>query len=317
MTLPNFIVIGVAKAGTTSLYRYLDQHPQVYMYPEKGTNYFGYEDARSWPETDGAEPPLLRHFRVRTFDEYAVSFAGANDERAVGEVSPQYFRCPSAARRIRESLPDAKLVVSLRNPADRAFSGFLMRTRRGEVVGSAYDDLTPEASHVREGLYYQRLKRYFDAFPRDQIKVYLFDDLKRDPTGVVVDLMEYIGVDTAFVPDTAVRYNPASVPRSRTLNRLYFHPTLVRTAKAMLPERRAKPREAPPRAEPTRASDIPAGSAVRPARVLPRRHPGARAVDRPGSVRLAQRKLGGRRRELSQSSRQANSDRCNVLRTWS
>ncbi len=66
--------------------------------------------------------------------------------------------------------------------------------------------------------------------------MYLFDDLKRDPTGVVVDLMEYIGVDTAFVPDTAVRYNPASVPRSRTLNRLYFHPTLVRTAKAMLPE---------------------------------------------------------------------------------
>lgn len=264
MTLPNFIVIGVAKAGTTSLYRYLDQHPQVYMYPEKGTNYFGYEDARSWPETDGAEPPLLRHFRVRTFDEYAVSFAGANDERAVGEVSPQYFRCPSAARRIRESLPDAKLVVSLRNPADRAFSGFLMRTRRGEVVGSAYDDLTPEASHVREGLYYQRLKRYFDAFPRDQIKVYLFDDLKRDPTGVVVDLMEYIGVDTAFVPDTAVRYNPASVPRSRTLNRLYFHPTLVRTAKAMLPESgqslakrlRARNLHAPPTFPPDLRSDL-------------------------------------------------------------
>ena len=236
MTLPNFIVIGVAKAGTTSLYRYLDQHPQVFMYPEKGTNFFGYEDARAWPDTDGSEPPLLRHFRVRTFEEYAASFAGATDERAIGEVSPQYFRCPSAAQRIRETLPDVKLVVSLRNPADRAFSGFLMRTRRGEVVGSAYEDLSPEASHVREGLYYQRLKRYFDAFSRDQIKVYLFDDLKRDPAGIVVDLMEYIGVDTAFVPDTAVRYNPASVPRSRTLNRLYFHPALVRTAKAMLPE---------------------------------------------------------------------------------
>ena len=70
MTLPTFIVIGVAKAGTTSLYRYFDQHPDVFMYPEKGTNYFGYEDARDWKWADEGEPPLLRHFRVESFEEY-------------------------------------------------------------------------------------------------------------------------------------------------------------------------------------------------------------------------------------------------------
>jgi len=82
VTLPTFIVIGVAKAGTTSLYRYFDQHPDVFMYAEKGTNYFGYEDARDWKWADEGEPPLLRHFRVETFEEYEAAFAGSAGESA-------------------------------------------------------------------------------------------------------------------------------------------------------------------------------------------------------------------------------------------
>jgi hypothetical protein len=233
--LPNFIVIGVAKAGTTSLYRYLDEHPQIYMCPLKGTNYFGYEDARSWKWTDEGDPPLLRHFHVRSLEGYEQAFAGARDEIAIGEVSPQYFRSPTAARRIRECIPDARLIASLRNPIDRAFSGYLMRTRRGEVVRSADDDLTADASHVKEGLYYRRLKRYFELFPREQMKIILFDDFARDAGAVVSDLFGFLDVDTSFVPDTGPRYNRANVPRSRRLNRVLYHPAAVRTAKTLLP----------------------------------------------------------------------------------
>lgn len=237
MTVPNFIVIGVAKAGTTSLYRYLDQHPEIFMCPEKGTNYFGYEDARAWTWHDEGEPPLLRNFHVRTFAEYEAAFAGVADELAVGEVSPQYFRCPTAARRIHERIPRVKLVANLRNPADRAFSGFLMRTRRGEGVGDVYEELTPDASHVKEGFYYTRMKRYFDTFSREQIRTYLFEDFRKDPAAVVQDLCGFLGVDTGFVPDTAVRHNPANVPRSATLNRVFYHPRVIRGAKALMPER--------------------------------------------------------------------------------
>jgi len=237
MTLPNFMIIGVAKAGTTSLFRYLDQHPQVFMCPEKGTNFFGYEDARAWKWTDEGDPPLLRNFQVTTFEAYEAMFAGASDEVAIGEVSPQYFRCPTAAERIHACIPDVKLVASLRNPADRAFSGFLMRTRRGEAVKRAYEELTPEASHVREGFYYKRMKRYFDSFPRHQIKIYVFEEFKKDPAKVVVDLFDFLGVDTNFVPDTSTRHNPAGVPKNRLLNRLFFDPTLIRIAKSALPER--------------------------------------------------------------------------------
>ncbi len=237
MTLPNFMIIGVAKAGTTSFFRYLDQHPQVYMCPLKGSNYFGHADAVDWKWHQEAEPPLLRHFQVQTFQDYEALFADAGEQhKAIGEVSPQYFRCPGTAGRIREHIPEAKLVVSLRNPADRAYSGFMMRTRRGEPVDSAYAELTPDASHVKEGFYFRRMKRYFDVFPRRQLKVYIFEEFKAEPLAVLRDLFGFLNVDPSFTPNTSVRHNPAAVPRSRLLNRLLYHPTLMRTSRALLPD---------------------------------------------------------------------------------
>lgn len=237
MTLPNFIMIGVAKAGTTSFFRYLDQHPQIYMTPIKATNFFGYEDARNWKWREEGEPPMLQNFPVKTFEAYEASFAGATNEPAIGEVSPQYFRCPNAAQRIRECIPNAKLVVSLRNPAERAFSGFMMRTRRGEVVKGFYEELTPQSSHVKESFYYHRLKRYMDLFPKDQIKVYVFEEFKKNPADTVLDLYDFLGVDKGFVPDTSVRHNPGAVPKIRILNRLFYHPNFINMAKSVVPER--------------------------------------------------------------------------------
>jgi hypothetical protein len=236
MTLPNFMIIGVAKAGTTSLFRYLDQHPQVFMTPVKGTNYFGYEDARNWVWTDEGEPPMMRNFHATSLAEYEALFAEASDEIAIGEASPQYFRCPTAASRLHDCIPHAKLVASLRNPADRAFSGFMMRKRRGEAVRGIYQELTPESSHVKEGFYYTRMKRFFDHFPKKQLKVFIFEEFKKDPSKVVVDLFDFLGVDTGFVPDTSKRYNSGGIPRNRFLNRLLYDPTVIRTAKSMLPE---------------------------------------------------------------------------------
>jgi len=236
MTLPNFIIIGVAKAGTTSLFRYLDQHPQVFICPIKGSNFFGYEDALDWKWNDEGAPPLLRHFQVTTFEAYEALFAEASNEIAIGEVSPQYFRCPTAAEKIHNHIPDVKLIASLRNPADRAFSGFLMRTRRGESVKSSHEELNLESSHVKEGFYYRRLKRYFDIFPRDKIKILIFEEFKQDPTKFVIDLFDFLGVDKSYKPDTSTKYNPAGIPKVRWLNRFFYHPALISTAKLILPE---------------------------------------------------------------------------------
>jgi hypothetical protein len=236
MTMPNFIMIGVAKAGTTSFFHYLDEHPQIYMAPIKATNYFGYEDARDWKWDDEGDAPMIRNFPVRTLEEYEASFAGATNELAIGEASPQYFRCPTAAQRIHDTLPNVKLILSLRNPAERAFSGFMMRTRRGEAVKGYQEELTIESSHVKEGFYYQRLKRYLDLFPREQIKIYLFDDLKKDAAGIIRDVYGFLGVDTSFTPDTSVQHNPGAVPKIRWLNQIFFNPRLIGITKSIVPE---------------------------------------------------------------------------------
>lgn len=236
MTKPNFMMIGVAKAGTTSFFRYLDQHPQIFVCDIKATNYFGYEDARDWKWTEEGDAPLLQNFPVRTLEAYEAVFSKASNEIAIGEVSPQYFRCPNAAQRIYDYAPNAKLVLSLRNPADRAFSGFMMRTRRGEAVRGFYEELTPQSSHVREGFYYRRLRRYLDLFPREQIKIYIFEEFKKNAAGTISDLYGFLGVDTAFTPDTSVKYNPGAVPKFRLLNQLFYHPKLINMTKSVVPE---------------------------------------------------------------------------------
>lgn len=240
VTLPNFIIIGAAKSGTTSLHYYLDQHPQIFMCPLKEANYFLSETGMLGVRDEDPNAPHPPRFRPSTLAAYAALFAGATDEIAIGEASPRYFSCPSAARQIRDCIPEAKLVVSLRNPAERAFSGFLMRVRKGRSALNIRQGLAPESHHVKEGFYYRWLQPYFETFPREQIKVILFEEFKQDPVRVTQELFRFLGVDPTFAPDTTIKHNPAAVPRFRLLNKIYYNPAVIRAAKTLLPEQLQK-----------------------------------------------------------------------------
>jgi hypothetical protein len=104
-TLPTFLIIGVAKAGTTSVYAYLKEHPQIYMSPIKETNYFAYQgkDTKTFL---GKKP--YNEFPVTTMEQYLALFEHAADKVAIGEASPLYFESPVAAARIKRTLPEAK-----------------------------------------------------------------------------------------------------------------------------------------------------------------------------------------------------------------
>src|SRR5689334_24224361 len=117
VTLPNFIVIGAAKAGTTALYWYLAEHPAVFMSPVKETNYFAYGVDAAGHLLYG--DPEHHTFPVRTLAEYEQLFAEAAGQRAIGEASPIYLECPQAAQRIRDLLPAAQLICALRHPVER------------------------------------------------------------------------------------------------------------------------------------------------------------------------------------------------------
>lgn len=220
--LPNFIVIGAAKAGTTALYWYLAEHPEVFMSPVKETNYFAYGLDQSGRLLYG--DPDVHHFPVKSLSEYEQLFAEAGEVVAVGEASPIYLECPQAAGRILELLPNVRLICGLRQPIDRAYSDYQMYLRRrGRRLDPARDLAAtsvwarPDSRWMHVGRYYEQLKRYFDAFPREQIHVFLFDDLKRGALETVQNIYRFVGVDPAFKPDFDAPHNIGGLPESMVL----------------------------------------------------------------------------------------------------
>jgi hypothetical protein len=138
MTLPNFIIAGALKAGTTSLHEYLGQHPQIYKSPIKETRYFTYD-----PENPDHVSKGYRVFPVQTMGEYLAQFAGVKDEVAIGEATPNYLISPHAPVRIKEIIPNVRLIFSLRNPVQRLYSLYVMGITSGSVSGDVYNELSP------------------------------------------------------------------------------------------------------------------------------------------------------------------------------
>lgn len=230
--LPNFLVIGAGKSGTTSLYHYCKEHPEVYMSPVKEPRFFAFEGQKLDFRGPGDQEMNSRMSSARVITdikEYEVLFRGVTDEKAVGEASPAYLHNPEAPGRIKKRIPDAKLVAILRNPADRAYSAFLHQVRHGrepcqeftealrEEGARAQKNWAPNWRYKGIGFYHAHLKRYFETFGPDRIRVYLHEDLKRNPAGTMRDVYRFVGVDDSFRPDTATRHNEAGVLRNGLL----------------------------------------------------------------------------------------------------
>jgi hypothetical protein len=216
------MVIGTIKAGTTSLYHYLKQHPNVYMSPKKEPGFFAVDYDR--PLDEG-----FNRFAITAPEDYQAQFTGVADEAAVGEASPQYLWSPLAPARIKEALPNVKLIAGLRNPVDRAFSAYAHLRREGVEPFEDFDRALQEepariAQHLgplwryqEVGLYAAQLERYFTIFDRSQIMIYLFEDLRNDARALLQAAFRFIGVDDSFAPDVRNRHNVSGVPRSRRL----------------------------------------------------------------------------------------------------
>jgi hypothetical protein len=246
---PNFLIIGAAKSGTTAIWHYLRQHPQIYLSPRKHTRFFAYESED--PGFNGPAPtrPTMP-YAIADVEAYHALFEGATDETAIGEASHSYLYRPDTAERIRRYAPDMKLIAILRDPAERAYSHYKQMVRNGrERIGDfnlalqieqerLRDNWWPEFHYVRVGLYSLQLRRYFDLFERDQIKVYLYEDLNSDPLGMLRDVFRFLDVDDAFVPEATIRYNASGLPRNEALHLFLQRLRGVRPiAERLLPER--------------------------------------------------------------------------------
>lgn len=229
--LPNFMIVGAPKAGTTSLCHYLSEHPQVFMSDPKEVNFFSKE------EIEGQDL-YYKAFHARNLAEYEDVFAGVTDEKAIGEGSVSYLFYPKTSQKIKDVLPNVKIIILLREPVSRGFSHYLMDYRLG-FVKLPFDEIVYQKSnhknnalyfqqYVELGLYYKQVKRYLDCFDRKQVKIYLQEDLRQDIRGVIGDLYDFLELDGSFIPDIDKQHNVFSMPRGRLIHRLYASP-LVRS----------------------------------------------------------------------------------------
>lgn len=238
--LPNFLIIGAMKSGTTSLYEYLREHPEIYCSVTKEPWFFAWEGQQ--PSHNGPGDDRSDRATITRLEDYRALFAGVTTETAIGEASTHYLFYPWVPQRIRYHIPHAKLIVLLRNPVDRAYSAFMHLVRDDrETVGDfcealaleeqrARDNWEPIWHYRRAGLYHAQLERYYRIFPRSQIRVYLFDELTTNPTALLQDVYRFLEVDDSVVTPVLVRHNVTGVARSRTLMRLLQGSNPVKSA---------------------------------------------------------------------------------------
>jgi len=193
--LPNFIIIGAMRSGTTSLARYLGAHPQVFMVAQKEIHFYdvNFERGLSW---------------------YTGQFARAGGKRAVGEATAAYMYNEEAIARMAQTVPQARLIVVLRNPVDRAYSHYWLNRARGHepldfaaAIAVEPERLAnPKLEFGRRGVYLEgsrylkHLLRVCRYYPRSALHVVIFEDLRDEPRAVFAAVCRFLGVEESFLP---------------------------------------------------------------------------------------------------------------------
>ena len=261
--LPNFFVVGTGKAGTTSLYHYLKQHPQVYMSPVKEPCYFASE-IRAGNLSQAVQGPLRRKSRelarhlndgkavkplgwlASEWEDYVRLFQNVRSEKAIGEASAAYLWSETAAANIHSRVPQAKIIMILRDPAERAYSQYLHQLAAGLTRRSFrehIDQCTRNTDRklgilypfLEIGLYSQQVKRYLNLFPRNNIRILWYEEAWKQPSKLLADLFRFLDVDTAFSPDASRRELGRRAPRLVTAHYLLVKSGVWGPLKAFVP----------------------------------------------------------------------------------
>jgi hypothetical protein len=208
--LPNFLIIGAQKAATSTIYSYLREHPQVFM-ARKELAFFKRD-----------------YYYNRGMQFYSAHFNGWEGQKAIGEATPGYLHTPEAPKRIYQVVPDVKLIVSLRDPIDRAYSAYIMQQSKGsESLGRSFEEavkITPE--YIEHGRYYRHLMRYLSFFSLKKLCILIYENLRTNPQQFYDNICDFLDIERVKIAQsTNLRTNLGGTSRwiwiQKTLNTLY------------------------------------------------------------------------------------------------
>lgn len=241
--IPDFLIIGAGKSGTTSLDKYLQQHPEIFIPTVKEPNFYGYEHST---EDEFQNPEDLNHFRqsVAKLDEYLRLFENALPNQVIGETSNTYMYHAGAPERIKYYNPEMKLIAVLRQPAGRLYSRFMHLARENRTPTPTFEECLDKNTIwwkrndlVKEGFYFKNLSRYYELFPRENIRVFLYEDLNASPEKVLREIYQFLGVRDDFRTNHDTRFNQSGFIRNKFLDKIYGQKGIVTgTLKTMLPK---------------------------------------------------------------------------------
>lgn len=218
--IPDFIICGAMKSGTSTVHYILDQHPQVYI-PDPELHFFDIDNLLQHPDFsyfDGENwiSQALDDDPEKFWNWYGSHFAAAQDDQIIGEDSTTYLASSVVARRIQIQDKKIKLLVLLRNPTSRAYSQYWHMVRSNRAIFSFENTVRFDPHSVLDrSLYLDQLKNLYAHIPSEQIKVVLFEDFLADKQAILTDICEFIGVDFDSIPEEAIEShrNIAKIPK--------------------------------------------------------------------------------------------------------
>lgn len=230
----NFFIVGAAKSGTTSLFHYLPQHPQIF-FPKniKEPAYFSYEFLNFPMKRDHISKLTLQNWwGVSTLEQYEAIYNEAKDEKILGDASIEYLMLPQCAKKIKAYNPEAKIFICLRDPAERAYSHYMQNIRDNFETLSFAEAVSEEVEKQRKldnfayrywykemGNYANQVKTYLDVFGKENVMVILYEDLLQNEEDILAKICSFLKIDS-YTFETGSNFNLSGRVKNRSMYNL-------------------------------------------------------------------------------------------------